>query len=165
MDIDIDLSPSKRKKIFEAIRKERGELNVIQVCTFGTEGTRSAIAAAGRGYRSDTYPSGLEVEITQYLSGLIPQERGFLWPIHDVVYGNPEKDRVPVKAFIEEVNKYPGLLDIIESIEGLICKRGQHASGVILYNTSPFDTGAIMRSPNGDLTTQFSLHDAEAMGK
>ena len=164
-DIDIDLSPSKRKKIFEAIRKERGELNVIQVCTFGTEGTRSAIAAAGRGYRSEFYPNGLEVETTQYLSGLIPQERGFLWPIHDVVYGNPEKGRAPISAFVLEVKKYPGLLEIIESIEGLVNKRGQHASGVILYNTNPCDTGAIMRSPNGDLTTQFSLHEAEAMGK
>ena len=163
-DIDIDLSPSKRKKIFEAIRKERGELNVIQVCTFGTEGTRSAIAAAGRGYRSEAYPNGLEVETTQYLSGLIPQERGFLWSIHDVVYGNPEKGRAPIGAFIAEVEKYPGLLEIIESIEGLVNKRGQHASGVILYNTNPCDTGAIMRSPNGDLTTQFSLHEAEAMG-
>lgn len=165
MDIDIDLSPSKRKKIFEAIRKERGELNVIQVCTFGTEGTRSAIAAAGRGYRSEAYPNGLEVETTQYLSGLIPQERGFLWSIHDVVYGNPEKGRAPIGAFIAEVEKYPGLLEIIESIEGLVNKRGQHASGVILYNTNPCDTGAIMRSPNGDLTTQFSLHEAEELGK
>lgn len=163
-DIDIDLSPSKRKKIFEAIRKERGELNVIQVCTFGTEGTRSAIAAAGRGYRSEEYPNGLEVETTQYLSGLIPQERGFLWSISDVVNGNAEKGRAPIQAFIDEINKYPGLLEIIESIEGLVNKRGQHASGVILYNNNPTDTGAIMRSPNGDLTTQFSLHDAEAMG-
>ena len=163
-DIDIDLSPSKRKKIFEAIRKERGELNVVQVCTFGTEGTRSAIASAGRGYRSEQYPNGLDVEITQYLSGLVPQERGFLWTIKDMVYGNAEKGRAPVGAFIEEVNKYPGLLEIIESIDGLVNKRGQHASGVILYNNLPYETGAIMRSPNGDLTTQFSLHEAEAAG-
>lgn len=117
-----------------------------------------------RGYRSEAYPNGLEVETAQYLSGLIPQERGFLWSIHDVVYGNPEKGRAPIGAFIAEVEKYPGLLEIIESIEGLVNKRGQHASGVILYNTNPCDTGAIMRSPNGDLTTQFSLHEAEAMG-
>lgn len=163
-DIDIDLSPSKRKQIFEAMRQELGELNVVQVCTFGTEGTRSAIAAAGRGYRSPQYPDGLEVETTQYLSGLVPQERGFLWSINDLVYGNPEKDRQPVTAFIQEVNKYPGLLDIIMAIEGLVNKRGQHASGVILYNNSPFNTGSIMRSPNGDLTTQFSLHQAEEAG-
>lgn len=163
-DIDIDLTPSKRKKVFEAIRKERGELNCVQVCTFGTEGTRSAIAAACRGYRSEEYPDGIEVETAQFLSGLIPMERGFLWSIHDVINGNEEKDRKPNETFIKEVGKYPGLLKIIQSIEGLICKRGQHASGVILYNDSPYDTNALMRSPNGDLTTQFDLHMSEQCG-
>lgn len=117
-DIDIDLTPSKRKKVFEALRKERGELNVIQVCTYGTEGTRSAIAAACRGYRSELYPDGIEIETSQYLSSLIPQERGFLWSIHDAVYGNPEKERQSIAALVNELNKYPGLLEIIESIDG-----------------------------------------------
>lgn len=163
-DIDIDLSPSKRKLIFKKIREEKGELNLLQVATFGTEGTRSMIQTACRGYRSEEHPNGIDVDIAQYLSGLIPQERGFLWSLNDVINGNEEKDRKPIKAFINEVEKYPGLLDIMISIEGLICKRGQHASGVILYNNSPYDTCALMRSPNGDLITQFSLHDAEALG-
>ena len=163
-DIDTDLCPSKRKKIFNAIKKERGELNLIQVCTFGTERTRSAIAAAGRGYRSEEYPNGLDVETTQYLSSLIPVERGFLRSIHDSVYGNKEKGWAPIKQLVDELNKYPGLLEIIESISGLVNKRGQHASGVIFYNNSPFETNALMRSPNGDLTTQFELHDSDKMG-
>lgn len=164
-DIDCDTAPSKRKAIFEAIRKDRGELNLIQVATFSTEGTRQAIASAGRGYRSDDYPEGLSTEITQYLSNLIPQERGFLPSIHEIVYGDEKKGKKPIKAFIEEVNKYPGLLEIMEGIEGLICRRGEHASGVMIYNNSPFETNAIMRSPNGDLTTQFELHDSDKMGK
>lgn len=171
MDIDTDLSPSKRKLIFKKIREERGELNLLQVATFGTEGTRSAILTACRGYRGSQnengdfeYPDGIDVDIAQYMTGLIPQERGFLWPLEDVIHGNEEKDRKPIKAFISEVEKYDGLLDIMISIEGLVNKRSQHASGVILYNSSPFETDAIMRSPNGDLTTQFSLHDAEALG-
>lgn len=65
---------------------------------------------------------------------------------------------------MNELNKYPGLLEIIESISGLVNKRGQHASGVIFYNNSPFETNALMRSPNGDLTTQFELHDSDKMG-
>lgn len=165
MDIDLDICPEKRDLIFKKIREERGELNLIQVCTFGTEGTRSAIAAAGRGYRSDKYPNGLDVEITQYLSGLIPQERGFLPSIDEVINGDEEKGKKPIQAFITEVNKYPGLLEIIQGIAGLVCKRGEHASGVMFYNNSPYETNAIMRSPNGDLTTQFELHDSEALGK
>lgn len=163
-DIDIDLTPSRRKQIFDAIRKERGELNLIQVCTFKTEGTRSAIATACRGYRSVDYPKGIEVETAQFLSSLVPQERGFLWSISDVIYGNEEKDRKPNKIFLQEINKYPGLIDIIISIDGLVCGRGQHASGVMLYNESPFETNAIMKSPNGDLITQYELHTSERLG-
>ena len=171
MDIDTDLSPSKRALIFKGIRKERGELNLIQVCTFGTEGTRSAILTACRGYRGKTYedgsceyPDGIDVDIGQYMSGLIPSHRGFLWPLSDVVNGNKEKDRKPINAFINEVNKYPGLLDIMISIEGLVNKRGQHASGVMLYNDTPYETNAIMKSPSGDLVTQYALHESEALG-
>ena len=98
------------------------------------------------------------------MSSLIPSERGFLWPIHDVIYGNPEKDRKPIITFIKEVEKYPGLLDIIVSIEGLVNKRSSHASGVILYGSDPFETAAFMRTPSGDLITCYDLHKAEAAG-
>ena len=163
-DIDIDLAPSKRPAIFEAIRKERGELGLVQVATFGTEGTKSAVLTACRGYRSEEYPDGIDVDVAQYMSSLIPQERGFLWEITDVVYGNEEKDRKPVAAFIKEVNNYPGLLDIIMSICGLVNKRGIHASGVILYGEDPFETASFMKAPNGDVITCYDLHKAEAAG-
>ena len=163
-DIDIDLAPSKRPAIFEAIRKERGALGLIQVATFGTEGTKSAVLTACRGYRSDDYPDGIDVDQAQYMSSLIPQERGFLWPIKDVIHGNEEKDRQPVYAFIREVNQYPGLLDIIERIEGIVNKRSSHASGVILYGNDPFETASFMKTPGGDLITCYDLHKAEAAG-
>ena len=160
-DVDIDLCPSKRELIFEKIREERGQLGCVQVCTYGTETTKSAIKTACRGYRSQNFPEGIDIDIAEYMTSLIPQERGFLWDIHDVVYGNEEKDRKPVKSFINEVNKYPGLLAIIESIEGLICRRGIHASGVNFYGEDPFETACFMKAKNGAMTTQYSLHDAE----
>lgn len=163
-DIDIDLAPSKRPAIFKAIREERGEFGLVQVATFGTEGTKSAVLTACRGYRSEDYPEGIDVDIAQYMSSLIPQERGFLWPIGDVINGNPDKDRKPVHAFIREVSQYPGLLNIIQSIEGIVNKRSSHASGVILYDEDPFETAAFMRTPSGDLITCYDLHMAEAAG-
>ena len=163
-DIDIDLAPSKRPAIFKAIRKERGEFGLVQVATFGTEGTKSAVLTACRGYRSEDYPDGIDIDEAQYMSSLIPQERGFLWPIKDVINGNPEKDRKPIATFINEVNMYPGLLDIIINIEGLVNKRGIHASGVILYGDDPFDTASFMKAPNGEMITCYDLHKAEAAG-
>ena len=163
-DIDIDLAPSKRPAIFNAIRQERGEFGLVQVATFGTEGTKSAIQTACRGYRSEEYPNGIDVDDALYMSSLIPQERGFLWEINDVVYGNEEKDRKPVASFINEVEKYPGLLDIIMYICGMVNKRSSHASGVILYGDDPFETASFMRTPSGDLITCWDLHEAEAAG-
>lgn len=163
-DIDLDLAPSKIQKIFAEIRKERGELGLVQVCTFGTEGTKSAILTACRGYRSEEYPDGIDVDEAQYLSSLIPQERGFLWPIEDVVNGNQEKGRKPVKAFVTAVSQYDGLLDIIVRIQGMVNKRSSHASGVILFDENIYDSAAVMRTPKGALITQWDLHDQEAAG-
>ena len=163
-DIDLDLAPSKLPKIFEEIRKERGELGIVQVCTFGTEATKSAVLTACRGYRSEDYPDGIDVDDAQYISSLVPQERGFLWDLHDMIEGNPDKGRIPQKQFINAVNQYPGLLDIMRGIEGLVSRRGIHASGVILFDEDIFDEAAIMRARNGNLTTQWDLHDQEAAG-
>ena len=146
------------------MREERGEDRVIQVATFGTEASRSAILSAARGYRSEEYPDGIPVDVAQYISSLIPSERGFIWSIDEMLNGNEEKDRKPNKTFIDEMDKYPGFLDIVISIEGLVNKRSQHASGVILYNDDPYKNSAYMRSPSGDLTTQFELHDSEELG-
>ena len=161
-DIDIDVSPSKRELVFEKIREERGQLGCVQVCTYGTETTKSAIKTACRGYRSEDYPEGIDIDTAEFLTSLIPQERGFLWDIHDVIYGNEEKGRKPVKTFINEISNYPGLLEIIESIEGLICRRAIHASGCNFYGDDPYKTACFMKAKNGAITTQWSLHDAES---
>ena len=163
-DIDLDLAPSKREKIFERIREERGQLGCVQVCTFGTATTKSAVQIACRGYTSKEFKNGIDNDTALYLSSLIPSERGFLWPINDVIHGNKEKGRKPNKIFINAVNQYPGLLDIIIGIEGLIVSRGIHASGVIFYGNDPFDTACFMKATSGAIVTQYSLHDAEYCG-
>ena len=98
------------------------------------------------------------------MSSLVPSERGFLWSLSDVVNGNPEKDRKPITAFINEVNEYPGLLDIMMSIEGLVNKRSSHASGVIMFDDDPYEFGCFMKTPKGEVITQYDLHMCEAAG-
>ena len=176
-DIDLDLCPSKRPLILQKIKEERGanfNKNIDEItrqncgctliATFGTETSKLAVQTACRGYRSEEYPDGIDVDTAQYLSSLIPQERGFLWDLHDVVYGNDDKDRRPITAFINEVDEYPGLLDIMMGIEGLISRRGSHASGVILFDEDPYEFGCFMKTPNGDIITQYDLHMCEAAG-
>ena len=176
-DIDLDLCPSKRPLILQRIKEERGanfsseidelsrkNLGCTLIATFGTEGTKSAVLTACRGYRSEDFPDGIDVDTGQYLSSLIPSERGFLWPLKDVVNGNKDKDRKPITAFINEINQYPGLLDIAMAIEGIINKRSSHASGVILFDEDPYEFGCFMKTPKGEIITQWDLHMDEACG-
>ncbi len=176
-DIDLDLCPSKRPLILKKIKEERGKNFLLEIdditrkncgctliATFGTETTKSAIQTACRGYRSEDYPDGIDVDTAQYMSSLIPEERGFLWSLDEVVNGNSDKGRRPVTSFLNEVNQYPGLLDIILGIEGLISRRGSHASGVILFDEDPYQFGCFMRTPSGDVITQYDLHMCEAAG-
>ena len=176
-DIDLDLCPSKRPLILQKIKEERGanfsseidelsrkNLGCTLIATFGTEGTKSAVLTACRGYRSEDFPDGIDVDTGQYLSSLIPSERGFLWPLKDVVYGNKDKDRKPVAPFIIEINQYPGLLDIAMAIEGIVNKRSSHASGVILFDEDPYEFGCFMKTPKGEIITQWDLHMDEACG-
>ena len=156
-DIDTDMDPTKRELIFQRIREERGLLGCVQVCTFGTASSKSAIQIAARGL-------GIDNDISQYLSSMIPSERGFLWSLSDTVNGNKEKDRRPNQQFIAEANKYPDLLNIAMGIEGLVVSRSIHASGVNFYDDDPYETAAFMKAGNGSIITQFSLHDSEFCG-
>ena len=176
-DIDLDLCPSKRPLILKEIKKERGRrfnsnidflskqnLGCSLIATFGTEKTKNTILTACRGYRSEDYPDGIDNDTAQYLSSLIPQERGFLWTLKETVEGNKEKNRKPIVAFVREVEKYSGLLEIMQGIEGLISKRSSHASGVILFDEDPYEFGCFMRTPKGEVITQWDLHMCEATG-
>jgi DNA polymerase-3 subunit alpha len=156
-DIDVDTEASKRQQIIQALRQYFGEDKLLQVCTFGTEGSKSALQTACRGL-------GIDTDIALYLSGMIPFERGQNWSLSDCFFGNDDKERKAIKEFIREVEKYPNLKETALKIEGLINKRSIHASGVIVFNEEYYKTNAMMKAPNGFPITQFNLHDSEAVG-
>lgn len=157
LDIDLDINGTKKQHIFKRIKKSFGEDRFLQVCTYGTEGSKSAIQTACRGL-------GIDLEVGQYLSSLIKWERGENWSIKDSLYGNVEKERKPNKEFINEIEKHPNLKKTALKIEGLINKRSIHAGGVLIMNDSYHKINAAMRAPNGTLITQYNLDDSQAMG-
>jgi DNA polymerase III alpha subunit len=164
-DIDVDVVPSKREKILQETRKETGELGCVHVCTYGVLTTKAAIKCAARGYRSYDYPEGIPLEEAEYLTSLVPAERGFLWTLSDAINGNPSKGRKPNKNFVAEIEKYPGLKEILFKIEGLVVQSGIHASGVIYPPKSNYYRyGPFMRAKDGTIVTQYSLHRSEDAG-
>lgn len=107
---------------------------------------------------------GIDVDIAQHISGMIPFERGSNWSLNDCFYGNEEKNRKPVKELINEVEKYPKLKETALKLEGLVNKRSVHAGGVLIFNDDYRKTSAMMKAPNGQPVTQFNLDDSEALG-
>lgn len=153
-DVDIDSQRNRRSQIIEAVKRRKGDRKVLNCCTFKTEGSKSAVLTAARGL-------GVDNDIAQYIANLIPITRGFTWPIKDCLYGNEEEERKPVKEFINEIEKIPGLLETAQSIEGLISGRSIHASAVYLFNEDFVEHNARMKAPNGVYITQFNMKDSD----
>ena len=155
LDIDTDVSGLNRAQVLEHIREVYGQDHVANVLTLRTEAPKSAILAACRGL-------GIDVDQAQYISSLVPAERGAIWPLHDCMYGNEAEGRQPVQQFVFEMTEnYPEIWRVIERTEGLIVGMGEQAGGVVFVDEPFTDSTALMRAPNGDIMTQFELHTAE----
>lgn len=154
LDIDTDIEGGRRSQVLTALRNYYGEDRVANVLTFGTEKSKSAIQTAARGL-------GIDNDIALYISSLIPVDRGQTRTLKECYYGDKEKDFKPIGAFIREMDNYPQLWQVAQKIEGLVCRSGEHAGGVIFVDEPFEESTALMRVPNGDLVTQFDLEDAE----
>lgn len=156
-DIDLDSEASKRQLIFEEMKKYYGYDNVLNILTLKTEGSKSACLTACRGFNVDT-------DIAQAMADMIPFERGSNWSLGDCFYGNDKKGRGKIQEFISEVEKYEGLKEAMFLIEGLVCGRSIHASGVYVFENGYIEQNSKMRAPNGSFTTAWTMKDSDYCG-
>jgi len=154
LDIDVDIEGVRRAQTLEHLRKVYGENRVSNVATFKTEKSKSAIQTACRGL-------GIDNDEASYISNLIQAERGQVYTLKQTYYGDEENGISPNQTFINEVNKHPGLWEVAQRIEGLICGQGIHAGGVVFTDEDFTESSALMRAPDGTIITQFELHDLE----
>ena len=158
LDVDIDIEGGRRTQVLREFRKVYGEDRVANVLTLGTEKAKSAILTAARGL-------GIDNDIAQYLSSMVASDRGIQRTLHQTFYGDEENGFLPNKQFRYEMeNNYPELWEIAQRIEGLICRVGIHAGGVIFVDEPFTKSTALMKAPSGETITQFDLHDAEDVG-
>lgn len=155
LDVDVDIEGGRRKQVLDHLRHVYGQDRVANVATFGTEKSKSAILTACRGL-------GIDVDIAQYLSSMIVSDRGQLRSLKQTFYGDEEAGFLPNKQFIFEMTEnYPEVWAVAQKIEGLVCRLGEHAGGVIFVDEPFTESTALMRAPNGDIITQYDLHDCE----
>lgn len=107
---------------------------------------------------------GIENDVAQYLAGMIPVTRGKTASLSEMKYGDEENGIKPTKEFINECDKYPGLLDTAMAVEGIASGRSIHASGVIIFDSPYIDHNVMMRAPNGQAITQWDMDDSSYTG-
>ena len=154
LDVDNDIEGGRRTAVLQALRNFYGEDRVANVATWGTEKSKSAILTAAKGL-------GIDNDVAQYISSLIPADRGMLRSLKQCYYGDVENGLLPISSFVQEMKNYPELWKVAQKIEGLVCRTGEHAGGVIFVDEPFTNSTALMRAPNGDIMTQFDLHDCE----
>ena len=154
LDIDTDIESGKRAQVLAALRQKYGQNRVSNVVTFGTEGSKSAIQTAARGL-------GIDNDVSLYISSLIPADRGKIRTLKQCYYGDAEEGFAPIPLFIQQMNQYPELWEVAQKVEGLVCRVGEHAGGVIFVDEEFTNSTGLMKVPNGDTVTQFDLHDCE----
>lgn len=158
LDVDIDIEGSRRQNVLNKFREVYGSDRVANVLTLGTEKAKSAIQTAARGL-------GIDNDIAQYLSSMVASDRGIQRTLKQTYYGDEENGFLPNKQFKYEMdNNYPELWELAQRIEGLICRVGVHAGGVIFVDEPFTKSTALMKAPSGEIITQFDLHDAEEVG-
>ena len=136
------------------MRQKYGQNRVSNVVTFGTEGSKSAIQTAARGL-------GIDNDVSLYISSLIPADRGKVRTLSQCYYGDVEEGFAPIPLFIQQMNQYPELWEVAQKVEGLVCRVGEHAGGIIFVDEDFTNSTGLMKVPNGDTVTQFDLHDCE----
>lgn len=156
LDVDIDVSGLRRKQILDKFREVYGEDRVCNVLTLGTESTKSAILSAARGL-------GIDNDIAQYIASLVPSDRGLIRSLHQCYYGDNNEGMKPVVPFVNEMKQRPELWKVACRIEGLVCRSGIHAGGLVFVDEPFTETAALMRAPDGTIISQFDLHDLEKL--
>ena len=154
LDVDVDIEGGRREQVIQALRDYFGEERVACVATFGTEKSKQAVQTAARGL-------GLDNDLASYISSLIPADRGLTRTLKQCYYGDEENDMSPIPLFVQEMNNNPELWRVAQKIEGLTCRTGLHAGGIIFVTDSFDNYTSLMKSDEGVLATQFDLHDAE----
>ena len=84
--------------------------------------------------------------------------------LKECYYGNQEKGINPVPQFVKIMQENPEVWTVAQNIEGLICRRGIHAAGVLPVNEEFVQHNALMRAPSGSLVSQWDLHESESVG-
>ncbi|MBI5115563.1 DNA polymerase III subunit alpha [Candidatus Poribacteria bacterium] len=149
-DIDIDFCYERRGEIINYVIEKYHKDNVAQIITFGTMAAKAAIRDVGRAL-------GLPYGRVDQIAKLVPNELNIT--LKDAIARVPE-----MQTIMKEDPEVAQLLEIAQSLEGISRHTSTHAAGVVISPRPIYEFAPLYQSSNGDVTTQYSMTNLEAIG-
>ncbi len=149
-DVDLDFQDNKRENVLQYVVEKYGIEHVAQIITFGTYGARGSIRDVGR-------VSGMEYSELDPIAKAVP--------FGPNINLETAMQSDSMKPFL---SKYKNILDISQSIEGLVRHSSTHAAAVVisehpLNEFIPLQTSS--KSNSSDmLMTQYAMDPVAKLG-
>jgi DNA polymerase-3 subunit alpha len=153
-DIDIDFCMRGRQEVISYVTQVYGRQNVAQIITFGEMKARLAIRDVGRAL-------GVPLSKVDKVAKMVPNDPGSAVTIEGALKLSPQ-----LKKMYDEDSQVKEVLDIAKSLEGLTRHASTHAAGVVIA-PKPITTFLPLykqAGPKGEITTQYSKEEIEALG-
>jgi DNA polymerase-3 subunit alpha len=149
-DIDVDFCMERRDEVIDYVVGKFGRENVAQIITFGTMQARAVIRDVGRAL---DMPYGDVDRIAK----LVPER------LH-ISLAQAQAEQPRLKALKERDPQVERLMATAERLEGLLRHASTHAAGVVISPWPLTEMVPLHRGARGEITTQYAMHDVEALG-
>ncbi|MCX7937383.1 MAG: DNA polymerase III subunit alpha [Chlorobi bacterium] len=151
-DIDVDFNDERRDEVIEYVRTKYGADAVAQIITFGTLSARQVIKDVGR-------VLGIAPSTINAITEKIPVILGKVTKLSDAL-------NLPDLRWLRDTDD-PKLRQLVEYsliLEGLARNTSVHAAGVVIAPGPITDYVPIYKTPNTNVTTQYTMKELEAVG-
>ena len=161
MDIDSDLGNGYREKTIEYVRAKYGENAVVGIITEGREGVKGALKDACAYFgakRTGNYKAYLS--LADKMSKKVPEAPGTEF---DSMIGNETVYEFLLKEFPSKEDNE--IIILAKDLEGMLKNFGQHAAGVVIFDTPDINDYIPTRMANGTTRiTEMNMVQVEAQG-
>ncbi len=149
-DIDIDFCYERREEIIDYVKKKYGEANVTQIITFVSMAARAVIRDVGR-------VLGMSLSEVDKIAKLIPAELGMTL---DKALEKVEE----LRKISQQDEIHQQLIEYSKVLEGLARHASTHAAGVVITPEELTNYTPLVKSSQGDITTQYDMKSLEKIG-
>jgi DNA polymerase-3 subunit alpha len=150
-DFDIDFCMEGRDRVIEYVAERYGRDRVAQIITFGTMAAKAVIRDTGR-------VLGQPYGFVDRIAKLVPFDLG-------ITLDKALEQSEELATMYRDDEEVAALIDLAQSLEGLVRNAGKHAGGVVIAPNELTDFTPLYCEEGGtQIITQLDKDDVEAVG-